>query len=92
MGRKCICAECGKDFESEWSEAEALELRTMDERVPQDLCEACAHPDRHHFEDGHGNIICRSTADCACVHRVEDIEEAEDETPVFQIQGFEDDY
>lgn len=64
----------------------------MDERVPQDLCKACAHPDRHHFADGHGNIICRSTADCACIHRVEHTEEAEEETPVFQIQGFEDDY
>jgi len=28
----------------------ANETLTSNERVPEDLCEACAHPDRHHFD------------------------------------------
>jgi hypothetical protein len=31
-----------------------------------DYCEACKHPARHHFENGHGVIRCRSDGDCLC--------------------------
>lgn len=34
-------------------------------------CTACGHLDRYHFDDGHGNVVCRFLKDCACVHRIE---------------------
>jgi len=38
---------------------------------PSERCVACGHLDRYHFDDGHGNVVCRFLADCACVHRIE---------------------
>jgi hypothetical protein len=36
------------------------------------MCETCGHPERHHFDDGAGNVLCRSVDDCTCVHRTAD--------------------
>lgn len=37
-------------------------------------CVACGHSNRYHFDDGCGNVVCRFSGGCHCVHRAESVD------------------
>ena len=59
-----IAGGCG----DRWSEAKR-ELAGLPVEPSGERCGTCGHLDRYHFDDGHGNVVCRFVTDCACVHR-----------------------